>query len=188
MIAYLKGTVTSKTNESLIVVNNDLGFEVMVPVALWRKTIISTPIELFTHEYIREDSRELYGFATVNELYFFRKLLTISGVGPRSALNLFSLGTLNEIQTAIANGNIAYLTAIPRVGTKIAQKIVLELKGKLDLAEGVSQEEQETLEALESLGYSRAQAREALRRVSGALTDVGDRVRAALKILGQKVR
>lgn len=188
MIAFLKGTVAAKTNESLIVVNNDLGFEVAVPVALWRKAVMNAPIELFTHEHVREDTRELYGFATMSELQFFRKLLTISGVGPRSALNLFSLGTLNEIQTAIASGNIAYLTAIPRVGTKIAQKIVLELKGKLDLAEGASPEEQETLEALESLGYSKAQARDALRRVSGELTDVGDRVRAALKILGQKVR
>lgn len=188
MIIYLKGIVAAKTNESLIVVNNDLGFEVAVPVALWRRAVVHAPIELFTHEHIREDSRELYGFATLGELQFFRKLLTVSGVGPRSALNLFSLGSLHEIQTAIASGNIAYLTAIPRVGTKIAQKIVLEMKGKLDLAEGASPEEQETLEALESLGYSKSQAREALRRTSGELIDVGDRVRAALKILGQKVR
>lgn len=188
MISYLKGEVIAKTNESLIVVTNNLGFEVAVPTSLWRKVPVRAPIEIFTHEYLREDSRELYGFVTLAELQFFRKLLTISGVGPRVALLILSLGTLQEIQTAIASGNIAYLTAIPRVGTKIAQKIVLEMKGKLDLAEGASPEERDTLEALESLGYSKAQAREALRRVSGELTDVGDRVRAALKILGQKVR
>lgn len=188
MLSYLKGVIKVKTEDTLIVVVSDIGYEVEVPVGFWRKLKADETAEIFTHEYNREDSRELYGFETVGELQFFRKLIGISGVGPRVAMHVMSLGTLRELQTAIAAGNISYLTAIPGVGTKTAQKIVLEMKGKLDLSEGASPEEQEAIEALESLGYSKSQAREALRKVSGEITDISDRIRAALKVLGQKAR
>jgi holliday junction DNA helicase RuvA len=188
MISFLKGTIAAKTENTLIIVTNDVGFEVTVPAPLWRTLAVGAVAECFTHEYVREDSRELYGFGSLGELQFFRKLISISGVGPKVAVHVMSLGVLKELQAAIAAGNIAFLTAIPGVGKKIAQKIVLEMKGKLDLTEGVSLEEQESIEALESLGYTKAQAREALRRVAGDVTDVSDRVRAALKVLGQKVR
>lgn len=186
MISYLKGTILAKTDDAVIIENNDLGFEVAVPVTLWRRLEVGMPISLYTHEYLREDSRELFGFIQLGELKFFRKLISISGVGPKSALNIMALGTLSDLQAAIATGNIAYLTAIPGIGQKTAQKIVIELKGKLELSEGTG--DHETIEALQSLGYSGAQAREALRRISPEVTDVGERVRAALKLLGQKVR
>ncbi|MBI4133050.1 Holliday junction branch migration protein RuvA [Candidatus Uhrbacteria bacterium] len=186
MIAYVKGIVHEKTEGGVIVENNDLGFEVAVSVPLWRKLKTGDVVQLFTHEYIREDSRELYGFATPGELRFFRKLISISGVGPKIALHVLSLGTLRDIEAAVTTGNVAYLTAIPGIGAKTAQKIVIELKGRLDLAE--SPGGNETLEALQSLGYTQMQAREALRRISPDVTDVGERVRAALKVLGQRVR
>lgn len=188
MLSYIKGTIAAKMEGAIIVVTGDLGFEIAVPAPLWRKAKMGARIQCFTHEYVREDSRELYGFASLPELLFFRKLISISGVGPKVGLHVMSLGTLKDLQTAIAQGNLSYLTAIPGVGTKIAQKIVLEMKGKLDLTEGASPEERESIEALESLGYSTAQAREALCRVSPDITDVGERVRTALKTLGQKVR
>jgi len=188
MITYLKGKVAAKMESSLVIVTGDLGYEVAVPVPLWRRAKTGAVFQCFTHEYIRENSRELFGFSSLPELLFFRKLISISGVGPRVGMHVMSLGTLRELQNAIAGGNISYLTAIPGVGTKIAQKIILEMKGKLDLTEGASSEERESIEALESLGYSASQAREAFRRVSPEITDVGDRVRAALKTLGQKVR
>lgn len=188
MISYLKGVVAAKLDESILVVNNDLGFEVFVPAPLWRKMKSGDQIAVFTHEHVREDSRDLFGFASLGELGFFKKLIGISGIGPKLALNLMSLGTLAELQAAIASGNVSYLTAIPRVGTKSAQKIVLEMRGRLDLTEGASPEDRDAIEALESLGYSRSQAREALRRVPGDVVEVDERVRAALKTLGQKVR
>lgn len=187
MISYLKGIVLAKTEETVIIENNDLGFEVSVPVTLWRKLVPGMPAALFTHEYIREDSRQLYGFAALPELRFFRKLISISGVGPKIALHVLSLGSLRDIETAVMSGNVAFLTAIPGIGVKTAQKIVLELKGKLDLSEG-SGESRETIEALESLGYSGAQAREVLGRISPEIQNVGDRIRAALRLLGQKIR
>ncbi len=187
MIAYLQGQILAKTEETVIVENNGLGFETRITVPLWRRLALGSSVSLFTHEYLREDSRELYGFTSLAELRFFRKLITISGVGPRSALQVLSLGTLPEIETAVTTGNVAFLTAIPGIGQKTAQKIILELKGKLDLTQ-TNTEDEETLEALESLGYSRTQGREAIRRLSPEITEVGDRIRAALKILGQKVR
>ncbi len=186
MISYLKGVVLAKMEETVIVLNNDVGFEVAVPVPLWRKLRAGDVAQFFTHEYIREDSRELYGFATPSELRFFRKLISVSGVGPKIALHVLSLGPLRDIETAVTTGNVAYLTAIPGIGAKTAQKIVIELKGKLDLTE--SSGDSETIEALQSLGYTTSQAREALRRISPEITDVGERVRSALKMLGQKVK
>lgn len=188
MLSYLKGVVGAKTERGLIIINHDIGYEAAVPVPFWRKAKLRETIAMFTHEYVREDIHDLYGFETMVDLSFFKKLISISGVGPKVALSVMSLGTLTELQIAIAAGNVSYLTAIPGVGTKIAQKIVLEMKGKLDLSEGASPEEREAIEALESLGYNKAQARDVLRAVPGDVVDVGDRVRAALKNLGQKVR
>lgn len=187
MISYLKGTVLAKTDDAVIVENNEIGYEVRVPVTLWRKITVGLTMACFTHEYIREDSRELFGFNTLAELRFFKRLISISGVGPKSALAVLSLGTLRDIETAVTQGNISFLTAISGIGQKTAQKIILELKGKLDLTEGTPSDH-ETTEALESLGYSTSQAREALRHISPEIIDVGDRVRAALKLLGQKIR
>lgn len=187
MITYIKGTVFAKTNDAVIIENNDIGYEVRVTAPLWRKTTVGLTCACFTHEYIREDSRELFGFGTLAELRFFKRLISISGVGPKSALAVLSLGTLRDIETAVTHGNVSFLTAIPGIGQKTAQKIILELKGKLELTEGTPSD-RETTEALESLGYSAAQAREALRHISPEITDVGDRIRAALKLLGQKVR
>ncbi|MBI4280924.1 Holliday junction branch migration protein RuvA [Candidatus Uhrbacteria bacterium] len=188
MVVFLKGIILAKTPEAIIIENNDIGYEVMVTAPFWRATKEGQIISCYTHEYLRENSRELYGFVSLAELLFFRKLIGISGVGPKIALHVFSLGTLKEIQSAIAAGNISFLTAIPGIGQKTAQKIVLELKGKLDLTEGDGGGDGETIEALQSLGYSRAQAAEALRRISPEISEVGERVRAALRVLGQKVR
>ncbi|MDP3985338.1 MAG: Holliday junction branch migration protein RuvA [bacterium] len=187
MIAYLKGIILAKTADALIIVNHDVGYEAKVPATLWRQVSTGDEIMLSTHEYQREDSRELYGFASFSEREFFRKLISISGVGPKIALHVCSLGSLGEIQTAIATGNVAFLTAIPGIGRKTAQKIVLELKGKLDFTEndGV---DTESIDALVSLGYSPSHAREALQSVSPEISDISERVRAALKVLGQKVR
>lgn len=184
MIAYLKGKLLTKTDESLVVENNDLGYEVRVPVPVWSKFAPGETVTLYTHEYIREDSRDLFGFASLAELSFFKKLISISGVGPKIALHVLSLGTIQEIQTAIASGNVTYLTTIPGIGQKTAQKIVIELKGKLDLTESAG--DHESIDALQSLGYSAAQATAALRSVSPEITDVGDRVRATLKFLGKR--
>ncbi len=187
MISYIKGIVLAKTDDAVIVLNNDIGYEVRLAAPLWRKVTVGLTLACFTHEHIREDARELFGFATMGELRFFKRLISVSGVGPKSALNVLSLGTLRDIETAVTQGNVSFLTAIPGIGQKTAQKIILELKGKLELGEGTASD-RETVEALESLGYSAMQARETLRHISPEITDVSDRVRAALKLLGQKVR
>jgi len=188
MLSYIKGIIGAKTENAVIIVNNDLGYEVVVPVSFWRKLKNGQVIECFLHEHIREDARQLFGFESMGELKFFKKLISISGIGPKVGILTMSVGSLDELQIAIANGNVSYITAVPGIGTKIAQKIILEMKGRLDLTEGTSVEEKESVEALESLGYSAMQARDALRQVSPSITDVGDRVRAALRLLGQKVR
>jgi len=144
-------------------------------------------ISLWTYHAIREESQELYGFPKKEELEFFELLLKVPGVGPRSALSVMGVATLETLRKAISARDISYMTKISGIGKKTAEKIVLELKDKLvggdDSPEMKS--DLDVLEALKSLGYDRHEAREIVMKLPKETTGTSDRVKEALKLLSK---
>jgi len=184
MIITLTGTVREKTENAAVIEAQGVGYEVRMNGKSLATLPAGKEVRLWTHEYLREDARELWGFATKDEHRMFRKLLAISGVGPKIASTILSLGTGKEIEQHIERADTDWLCRVPGIGKKTAQKIILELKGKLAPDTGESGEE--VLSALVSMGFARESAREALMKVVDTETTVEGRLRAAMRLLGRK--
>jgi Holliday junction DNA helicase RuvA len=186
MISYLKGKIIYKDSNFIILETNGIGFQVFVSEEFLTKCKVGNEIEIFTHEYLREDSRELYGFSSASELEFFWQLLEVSGVGPKLAHKIISSNKLEKIKKAIAENDLAFLSNISGVGKKTAQKIILELKGKLIEGKVIPQDD-EVIEALVRLGYKRHEAQEAVKKIEGKENMKGpeEKIKAALKILSK---
>ena len=182
MIITITGKITYKSNNFLILENSGVGYQIFFNDI--DKVNLNDKIGIFVHEYIREDKRDLYGFLSFEKLQFFLRLLSISGVGPKMAQNIVSLGT-ERIQKSIAEGDSSVIQSISGVGKKTAQKIVLELRGSIDKILEKSQVNQEVVSALTGLGYSRAEAEETLRHVASKISGTEAQLKAALKLLGK---
>lgn len=194
MITYIQGTVLDKEERSLVIRVGDnetgLGYKVFVTTGTSDSTREGSSISLWTHLAVREDAQTLFGFPSKDELSFFELLISISGIGPKTALGILNVSSVSNIRKAISTGDTSHLTKVSGVGKKIADKIVLELKGKFGAesaeASGISlRDEVDALEALKALGYGHKEAREALKEVDLSVTDTGERVKKALKILGK---
>ncbi len=193
MISHLSGVLLYK-NERLAVVDvRGVGYQVWLG-----KTTVSglpalqSPISLWVHQVVREDAMELFGFMTRAELEFFQLLISISGVGPKSALGILSLAPPDILSLAIAEKNLDYLTKVSGIGKKLAEKIVLELKDKLlDLPVGKNAQElgkdTDALLALQALGYSLPEARQAIKDLpTDCRGDTSLQIKEALKILAKQ--
>ena len=187
MIGSLKGKIILKTEKFLLVETNGVGYKISVTADTLTKTQKGEEIFLFIHTHVREDAFDLYGFLDRQELEFFEMLLNVSGIGPRSALVILGIASIETLKKAIGTSDTGYLTKISGIGRKTAEKIVIELRDKVGKEKegGSLQVELDALEALKSLGYSQNQAREALKKVS-AEGDTNSKIREALKILGGK--
>ena len=143
---------------------------------------------MWTHLAVRENALDLYGFIERSELEFFEMLITISGIGPKSALGILSVAPVDTLRRAISSGDTSYLTKVSGIGRKNAEKIVVELRDKLGAidanAGGTLREEVDALSALEALGYSAREAREALKAVGNNAISTQEKLKAALKSLG----
>jgi Holliday junction DNA helicase RuvA len=182
MIITLKGKVIANKATYAVIDVGGLGHQVFMSPATLSTVTVGEIIGIWTHEHIREDSRDLYGFRNEREHALFTRLLGVSGVGPKMALNFLGLGPVDDIERFIEAGDADWLSRVPGVGKKTAQKIILELKGKLaDVGEG-NREDEELLVALTNLGYSRDTARTAVATTSGNAS-VETRLRDALKHL-----
>jgi Holliday junction DNA helicase RuvA len=190
MIATLHGKMQSRTDESLIVNVGGVGFRVRVPAAtLANLGAVGSDVQLYTHLRVREDELSLYGFATEEELRLFETLMTVSGIGPKVAMNVLSSASVDTLRVAIAQGNVDALTAIPGIGKKTAQRLALELKGKIDVSglgevSELTQADADVVDALINLGYSAAEAARASRAVPSTAKTIEDKVRVALQYLG----
>lgn len=183
MIGSLQGKVLEVHSAYVLLQVQGVGYRVKASLPVLAKLKAGEEKFLYIHDHVREDARELFGFLSLDELNFFERLIGISGVGPKVALTLMSAGSLKTVCAAIMSGDLDTLTAVPGIGKKTAQKIVLELKGQLVEEQGVGVGDREALEALVSLGYSSGQAREALKKVAASVTDTSERVRQALRNL-----
>jgi|YNPBryantNP2012_1023418.scaffolds.fasta_scaffold10348_1 Holliday junction DNA helicase RuvA len=192
MIATLHGKIQARTDDALIVNVSGVGFRVRVPSStLANLGAIGSEVLLFTHLHVREDELSLYGFATEDELHLFETLLTVSGIGPKVGLSILSAAPVETLRVAIAQGNLDVLTAIPGIGKKTAQRLILELKGKIDVS-GMGEVgeltplDRDVIDALINLGYSAAEATRAARAVPTEVKTIEERVRVALQYLGAR--
>lgn len=169
MIAFVRGSVASRTPESVVLDVGGIGYEVVVPTRT-RVGAIGDELTLYTHLHVREDCMTLYGFDNMDDRAVFELLISVTGIGPKGAISILSSISPVELRRAIATGNLDRLTAIPGIGRKTAQRIVLELKEKLaDVVEddsdlGAEPDEpgdarSEAAEALIALGFSPHEAR-----------------------------
>lgn len=191
MIAYLSGPAESLGAEALMIKANGVGYKVFVPSKIGQGLKAGQPLSVYVHTHVREDALDLYGFASLDDLRLFELIINISGIGPKTGLLLLNFG-VDEITAAVSKADLDFFTAIPRLGKKNAQKIIIELKPKLGDLEDLnladeSPETNQALQALVGLGFSKKEAMAALRQ-SPADLDLELRVSTALKYLGQHGR
>lgn len=166
-----------------IIETGGLGYQVFISPIILSRFKPDQEVELFTHLHVRDNAMELYGFLTEEELEFFSQLIEISGVGPKTALNVLALAKVDDIKKAISASDATILTKVSGIGRKTAERIILELKNKFaDLA--VSSEggaDGEVIDALVGLGYKLNEAREAIKRIPQEISGVQERIKEALK-------
>ena len=191
MIGRLNGTLLEKTPPQVLVDCHGVGYEVDVPMStFYHLPAVGQPVTLLTHFVVREDAQLLYGFATAEERSVFRQLLRITGVGARTALSILSGMNVADLAQAVSQQESARLLKVPGIGKKTAERLLLELKGKigadLPLVAGtaVAQNEQQhdILQALVALGYSEREAAAAVRKLP-ADVGVSEGIKLALKAL-----
>ena len=181
MISYLKGTIKEKDNSFIVLENQGIGFKVFVSEKNLKEIKIDEQKEFFIFFAMRNDKPELYGFVNKQELKVFEIIEAISGIGPKGALLISSLGSFDELKKAVAENNSSYFSKIKGIGRKKVQKIILELGGNLKDLKNSKQSDSEALKALASLGFSRAEAEEALESVPEEIRGTKERVQTALK-------
>ncbi|MGH2542946.1 MAG: Holliday junction branch migration protein RuvA [Ardenticatenaceae bacterium] len=188
MIASLDGKVIAKLDDAVILDVGGVGYRVRLPAPLWAQAREGLELFCFTHLAIRENEWSLFGFKTQDELELFELLLTVQGVGPKAALAALSAMEPHAIAGAIAGEQAGMLTRIPGVGQKTAQRIVLDLKHKVDgLAVGMTaatSADADAISALTALGYSVAEAQTALKGLEPGLS-LEEKIFAALQKLSQ---
>jgi Holliday junction DNA helicase RuvA len=182
MIVTLRGQVKYHGVGFIILEVGGVGYKVNLPED--RAHELSGEILLHTHEVQREDQHELFGFLSLEALELFWKLIAVSGVGPKVGQKIVFANTVERVKEKIMKGDLAFLTDIPGIGKKTAQKIILELKGALveDVGRPIGLDN-DAIEGLVGLGYPRRQAEDVLVGLEGATTE--ERIRAALKILSR---
>jgi len=191
MIAFIKGTIKFKRENSLVLENQGIGYKIFVPENILLGKNSGDELELFTYQHVREDALQLFGFSTLEELELFEKLISVSGVGPKTGMNAFSVASAKDIKSAIVNEDPAILKKVSGIGAKTAERIVLELKNKMSALvgfDGIKSSEEmnadsDVVDALVSLGYQARQVQEVLKKIDPNIKDSGAKVKAALKFL-----
>lgn len=192
MISYLRGKVINKSLNYAIVEVAGIGYQVFAGENFLNELKINSEVEVYTHHQVREEASDLYGFKNMEDLELFGLLLTVSGVGPKSALGVISMASANDIKEAIIRGDANLLTKVSGIGKKTAERLVLELKTKVLRGsasaglESPSLMGSDEIDALMSLGYSLNEARSAFNLVDPSIIDSGERVKAALKKMAKK--
>lgn len=186
VIAHLRGQILTKTPNSVIVDCGGVGYELLISVSTYTELgEAGSPASLHVHTHVREDALQLFGFKDLTEKRLFEKLLTISGIGPKLAITVLSGISAERLVGAIRGGDHATLTKVPGIGKKTAERVVLELKDKLDYLAGftlaaepsrpsLGAVAEDVLSALLNLGYSRPSAQKALDTAAKHKEDLGD--------------
>lgn len=200
MIGYIKGTLEEADEQCIIVDNHGVGYRIFVPGSVFAGAIpVGEEVKIYTYLSVKEDAMQLYGFLTRDDLRMFKLLLGVNGIGPKAGLGILSALTADELRFAVLADDAASIAKAPGIGKKTAQKLILELKDKLNLEDAFEQKlvnqaqkvqavpgtddgMHEAVQALVALGYSSTDALRAVKKVEGADSmSVEEILKAALK-------
>jgi holliday junction DNA helicase RuvA len=191
MISHLRGTLLEKHPNQVIVDVHGVGYEVTIPVSAYSSLPDKgAPVQLHVHTHVREDALALFGFLSASDKALFEKLITVSGIGPKLAITALSGLTTAELVAAIRSGSVEQLVRVPGIGKKTAERLLLELKGKLgDAVGGVAVNRpkpvaSDVMNALLSLGYNDKEAQLAVKHLPEGLS-VSEGIRQALRSLSK---
>jgi len=191
MIGFLRGKVFLKDGNSVILDVKGVGYKVLVVHDVLAKAAKGNPLELFVYTYVREDEISLFGFLDASSLKLFEDLIGVSGIGPKTAMHVFSVGDRNQIVSAITTADVSFFKSVPRLGQKNAQKIIIELKNKfgsiaeIDLSGEDVSENKEAVTALKGFGFTNREINEAIRKVKKEGQEIAETIKLALKYLGR---
>jgi Holliday junction DNA helicase RuvA len=189
MIGSIRGKVILKDANYLLVEVNGVGYRVLVSSKVLSEN--KNEVMLFTYTHVREDALDLFGFSEIGDLKLFEYLISVSGVGPKTAMSIFSFADRNGVVEAVIKGDVEFFTQVPRLGKKNAQKIIIELKNKLgdtsslDLSGEDSAENNEIITALKTFGFSAKEAGDALKSIDKEAKTVEEKIKLALKYFGK---
>jgi len=193
MIATLEGILLYRGVDSIIVSVGGIGFQIYVPGStLSQLGAMNDKVFLYTYLHVKEDNISLYGFASSQELTLFKNFISVSGVGAKIALGLLSSLSVEQLATAILSGNVDLIDQVPGVGKKIANRIVIELKGKLEqerewVTVSLAQGDSDVIAALTGLGYSLREATQAVSSLgSSPQLSLEDKIKTALQQLAAR--
>lgn len=192
MISRLTGTIIHIDPKYIVLDVQGVGYKVATTVDIMTKlSKTDEKVTLWTYLAVRETALDLYGFLSLSELNFFELLITISGIGPKTALGILNSASVEALETAVQTGDTSHIVKVSGIGKKVAEKIVLELKDKVEKithtpeAKTAMRGDADALEALKSLGYTQNEARDALKELPKTITKTNEKIKEALKILGK---
>ncbi|MCK4918608.1 MAG: Holliday junction branch migration protein RuvA [Candidatus Pacebacteria bacterium] len=190
MISQLIGKISFQDEDYIVLNVSGVGYKLFISTETFESLKNKTEILTFwTHLAVRENSMDLYGFLEKSEMNFFALLITISGIGPKTALGILNVASVDTLLSAISSEDTSYLTKVSGIGQKNAQKIILELKNKISKIETTLpnniQEDIDVIEALQALGYNSQEAKKALQQIDKKITDVGEKIKETIKFLGK---
>ena len=192
MIGYINGNIIFSCDKYVVLDVGGIGYKVYISPDTANAVSSQGNAELWTHLVVKEDLLDLYGFLTQQELDFFKLLIGISGIGPKGALGVMSVASVETLCSAISASDTSYLTKVSGIGKKNAEKIILELKDKVETLSGAEKtsvglhEDIDVIEALKSLGYKERVARETLQKLSPDIKGTSQKITEALKLMGNK--
>ncbi len=192
MISYIKGVIDTVEHDKVIIENNNMGYNVLMSQSATEVLGQGEEIKIYTYLHVKEDAMQLFGFLSKNELEMFKKLISVSGVGPKGGLAILSALPENNLQMAIISGDAKAISKAQGIGAKTAQRIIIELKDKIDLeemlevsSEAISSDnsiQSDAIDALIALGYSKTESFNAVKKISvDENMDVEDILKLALK-------
>ena len=185
MIGTIRGNLTEKYGDTIVIDIAGVGYELTVTASDWGASSIGSELKFYIYEQIREDMHNLYGFASLESKQLFTLMLSVSGVGPKVAMAVLSAASIDRLRQAIAAGDPDLLRGVSGVGKKTAERLILELRGKIDGGVGgLAPVMDETYQALIALGYTPGQATAAISNIPDNITGQ-DRIKAALKGLSR---
>lgn len=185
MIGYLEGVVKRVTEKDMIVLSGGVGYKVLAPLPCLLVHEGKDSASLFIHTHVREDQITLYGFEKEIEVELFERLIGVSGIGPKSALAMLSVHSPASVAEAVERGDASLLSHTPGIGKKTAEKIIIELKGKLAHLQGAGKTDSffEVRLALEALGYSPKEVHDALQKLNPLETNTSTLIKEALSVI-----
>lgn len=191
MISYIKGIIEEVEEDKVIIDNNGIGYGIFMPQSSLELIGSGEELKIYTYLNVKEDAMQIYGFLSKEELNLFKKLIGVSGVGPKGGLSIITACPGDSLQMAIISGDAKAISKAQGIGAKTAQRIIIELKDKIDLEEVIFTNSGEAvadtgvksdaIEALIALGYSRTSAFNAVNKVDKITDDVEELLKLALK-------